>query len=92
MEEKPGIKTTEFWLALLAQLIPLLVIFGVIAPEEADNLQEAATQLVMAVGAFIAAVLPIWKYIDSRTRVKEAATMKEVAAMSDSVVINEFTQ
>lgn len=70
MDVKPGIKTTEFWLTLTAQLIPLLVIFGVLNSDEASDLSEAVAQLITAIGAVVASAAPIVAYIQSRTRVK----------------------
>jgi len=70
---KPGIKTTEFWLALIAQLVPVLVIAGVLSPEEADTFNSAIVQVAAAGVALASAVVPIWRYIESRTEVKKTA-------------------
>lgn len=72
MEQKPGVKTTEFWIAVLAQLIPLLVMFGVLTADEGSVLADAVSRAVAAVVALIAAVWPIVEYIKSRTAVKQA--------------------
>lgn len=77
MDNKPGIKTTEFWLTLAAQVVPLLVIFGVISQAEAHTLAETIGQLIVAVAATGAAVAPVWKYIDSRTKVKTGGVIIE---------------
>ena len=53
---KPGWKTTEFWVALISQILGLLVVLGVITPEQQNTLNQAATQVaggvVMAASAF----------------------------------------
>jgi hypothetical protein len=41
---KPGYKTTEFWVALVAQAVSMLMLFGVITPEQSNVLNEAAGQ------------------------------------------------
>lgn len=50
---KPGYKTTEFWLALGTQVLALLVVLGVISPEQQDALGHSWNQLV---GAIVMAV------------------------------------
>ena len=70
--DKPGIKTTEFWIAVIAQLIPLLVMFGVLTADEGSALADAVSKAVAAVVALVAAVWPIVAYIKSRTAVKTA--------------------
>ena len=67
---KPGYKTTEFWLAVLAQLVPLLVLVGVLAADEAQALIDTGERAVAAVAALLAAAWPIVKYIEGRAKVK----------------------
>ena len=68
-EQKPGWKTTEFWLTLFAAGAGVLVATGVLSNEDVVTLQE----LIMGV---VLAVLPIWEYIKSRTEVKTAYAHK----------------
>jgi hypothetical protein len=49
MESKPGIRTTEFWLALAGQIIGTLVILGIFTPEQATEMQAALAQMAGAV-------------------------------------------
>ena len=63
---KPGFKTTEFWLTLVAQLISLLVMTGVIPQADTGMLNDTASK----VAAGIVAALTLCKYIHSRTLVK----------------------
>lgn len=46
---KPGIKTSEFWVALVAQVVGILALIGVFTPEQADTLQQALTALAGAI-------------------------------------------
>ncbi len=72
-ELKPGYLTTEFWQALIAQVTAIAVLLGVLAPDEAESLGEALVQIAGAVLVMVAQVAIVWKYLASRTAVKEAA-------------------
>lgn len=67
---KEGWKTTEFWLTLGAQVIPLLVLTGILSNQEATAVQDAWAKAVEAVFAFIASVVPIAVYVYGRAKVK----------------------
>jgi len=67
---KPGYKTTEFWLTVAVQILPMLVIFNVLSQPEADTLSQSIQQAVQAIAALITALAPIWRYIESRKAVK----------------------
>ena len=69
-ELKPGYKTTEFWLTVAIQILPMLVIFNVLSQPEADTLSQSIQQAVQAIAALITALAPIWRYIESRKAVK----------------------
>lgn len=73
MKMKSGVRTTEFWIALAAQIIPVLVIVGLLTADEAVTINETIVEAIKAVFALAASLGIIWKYIDSRTRIKEAA-------------------
>jgi hypothetical protein len=72
VDMKAGYKTTEFWLAVGAQLIPVLALTGILSNEEAEALNSALVEAVKVGGAFVFALLPVWKYIDSRAKVKDS--------------------
>ncbi len=74
---KSGVTTTEFWVALAGQAIPILVIVGVLTAEEAATINQTVVEAVKAIFALVVSLGIIWKYIDSRTRVKEATGAKE---------------
>ena len=67
---KPGYLTTEFWLALAAQLITLLVLFGVVPETDKDTLQSVIATAIEHSAAVIANAVILWKYIQSRLEVK----------------------
>lgn len=63
MNDKPGIKTSEFWLTLANTILMVLVAVGTITQNDANEISDLVAPL-------IGAVLPIVAYIWSRTRVK----------------------
>ena len=63
MEDRPGIKTTEFWVTVAMIILSTLVATGVISDGEANELGELLTPLITA-------ALPVVAYIWSRTKVK----------------------
>ena len=66
MNDKAGYKTTEFWFAIVAQIIALLIAAGVVGADDATRLQGSAE----AVAVLLANLAPFALYIWSRTRVK----------------------
>lgn len=63
MEQKPGWKTTEFWMTLVNAIVMVLIATGVIRDTDGEQIKSLA-------GPFVAAVLPIVLYVWSRTKVK----------------------
>jgi hypothetical protein len=66
-ETKPGYKTTEFWLSLLATLLGFLLASGVMDTVPADG------WIAKLIGGVVA-VLATLGYSASRAKVKSAAT------------------
>lgn len=62
---KPGYKTTEFWMTLVATLIGMLYASGVVAPEGTSALEKVV--------AFVAALLVATGYTVSRGVAKSHA-------------------
>jgi hypothetical protein len=65
-----GLWSTEFWGTLAVALAGIAAAFGLIPAGDVDNL---TTQLKTVAGAAIglaAAIVPLWRYIQSRTTVK----------------------
>lgn len=77
---KSGVLTSEFWVSLIPQALGLLIILGVILPADKSTLENALTAVVGAVGTLAGSVLVIWKYIQSRT------TLKQEQIKADAVV------
>jgi len=79
---KPGYQTTEFWLTLVSQLVPILVLTGALSPEEATEVQEGTSNAIVTGFAFIQAVVTAVMYIYNRARVKSS----HLTASQDFVV------
>ena len=62
---KPGIKTSELWLAVGAAIISLLVSYGVLTLDEAEAWQGVVAAVVPLALAIVSAA-----YSNSRARVK----------------------
>lgn len=73
--DKPGYLTTEFWLAVVAQIVPILVTIGVLTAGQGQTLASSAGNLLAAAVVFAAAVWPVVEYVKSRAKVKEAALL-----------------
>lgn len=73
MNPKPGWQTSELWLALIAQVIPILVTLGAIAPNDVSTLQGALTRIIESTAAILGAAWVIVTYVRSRAAVKQAA-------------------
>ena len=66
---KEGYKTTEFWLAIIAQALPLLGIFGVLGDEAQLAIKENAGIIVGSVSSISTAGYAISRAI---TKTKSA--------------------
>jgi len=42
---KSGIKTTEFWMSAIAQVVGILALFGVVEPAKSSLIVEAVQQI-----------------------------------------------
>lgn len=73
---KNGWKTTEFWLSLVPQVLGVLLVLGVITPEQNTETTAQASifinNVAQAIGAVIAG-LSAYGYAGSRAKVKQAA-------------------
>lgn len=63
---KAGIKTTEFWATMIAQLVGVAALFGWLTPNEASEAQAGAT----AVAGGILQGLSAFGYAQSRGNAK----------------------
>jgi hypothetical protein len=48
---KPGVKTSEFWLTAFAQLLPFLVILGIVPQADAQSITASVSSVVSGVFA-----------------------------------------
>lgn len=69
---KAGYKTSEFWIALVALVVPVVVHLGWLTPAEATNINETAaegiTNLFNLIGVFVPAA-----YVIGRSYLKKSA-------------------
>jgi hypothetical protein len=70
---KPGIKTSEFWIATIATAASLAGLLGVIGPDQQAAVVEGGNHIVAGVREIILGITtlaPVAYYIRSRTQVK----------------------
>lgn len=75
--EKPGYQTTEFWLTLVSQIIPLLVLTGALDSAAADYVKDTASEIVKHAFALLALIVPVATYVYGRAKIKAAALEKK---------------
>src|SRR5262249_6244217 len=63
---KAGWKTTEFWMALIAQVLALLTVLGFVTSDQAKTLENALGQCIAAVFLFAANAYVVAQYIKGR--------------------------
>src|SRR5262245_24788015 len=68
---KPGYQTTEFWHALIAQVLAFLTLMGVLSTNDSKTLEEALGKGVAAVFALIANGMIVVNYIKARHALKQ---------------------
>lgn len=71
----PGYKTTELWtiiVFLIKNFVVLLALLGWVSEVDKESLTTLLTAFAGSVGMAVAEGLAIWKYIQSRSLVKEA--------------------
>lgn len=76
-----GLFTTEFWTTvggLLANLLVVLIAIGYVNREDADMLTSSIGSIVAAVQMLAVNGMLIWKYIASRTQIKQAITLERM--------------
>jgi hypothetical protein len=79
---KPGIKTTEFWLSLIGNVLAFAVALGVVSSADKATLEGALTTIVTSAIALVGAVTIVVTYVRGRIAAKsqaEAAPMPMMA-------------
>ncbi len=64
---RAGYRSTEFWLSLLVTIPGILVMAGVVPSSDEPNLETLATKMAAGLAASIA----VWRYVASRTQLKD---------------------
>lgn len=77
---KSGWQSTEFWITLATQILPLLAMLGVIQPGDRATVEGAVVNAITAVGSFVAAAAVLWRYIASRTELKATEILASMEA------------
>lgn len=80
---KPGYKTTEFFATLtviLTNAVAVLVVLGYVKVGDQDFLVQVISAIVGALAVLVPNVVALWKYITSRTLLKEAL-LRDAQAM-----------
>jgi hypothetical protein len=65
-----GVKTTEFWMAFSSQLFAVLVLVGLVAPQDATRLQDSLSKVIAAVALIVTNACVVTQYIKGRLRLK----------------------
>jgi len=67
---KPGWQSSEFWLHLVQQVIAAGVLFGVIAPQNAEGLQNEAAKDIAATFVLVCSAASVVHYVHGRHGLK----------------------
>lgn len=67
---RPGYKTTEFWLSVIAQALGFAVLLGFVTFNDSKTLEESLGKAVAAIFTVVASMRSVVEYIKSRTEVK----------------------
>lgn len=74
----PGVQTTEFWTAIIGQVVLLLSLIGIVPSQNVDDITKAVTIIVGGVIAIISAVTYIWSRVHLKSRQMELSTTQAV--------------
>jgi hypothetical protein len=82
---KPGWQTTEFWTTVFTQVLSLAVLLGFVTAGDSSLLEDAVSKAITAVATLVTNGLVIWRYIESRVRLKTRAAQPAVTPPSVGV-------
>jgi hypothetical protein len=68
---KPGYQTSEFWIAIVSQVLSFLVLTHVITPQDQGTLTASVGNAIAGVFTILASAKIVLNYIASRTTLKE---------------------
>lgn len=84
----PGWKTSAFWIALTAQVLAVLVLFGFVPESDRVTLEAEIGRIVQNVFALAVSVTAVWKYIQFRTDArKSAAAVQQTQLLASAHVM-----
>ena len=69
---KPGYKTSEFWFTLASFLCSGLYLLGALDKTQQDDTAETLTHAMESIVLISGQAVIFWKYINSRSEVKQA--------------------
>ena len=72
---KNGLFTTEFLTTVITQVVGLLVISGIIAPEQQSETAELITNVIVGIMSLITAIA----YIKGRNEIKKVMIERDIA-------------
>lgn len=89
---KPGVKTSEFWVMIVTQVLGLLVLSGHLSASTAADLTQPITNIIGGVLMIVTAVA----YIYSRTKIKseviKSSVVTDVPAETPTVTPTVVTE
>jgi len=68
---KPGYKTSEFYLTIIAQVLSLLAVVGVINASDVQPMYQVIGEMIAAGAVVLAGAWQVVSYIKSRTELKK---------------------
>lgn len=85
--DKPGWKTTEFWVTSLASAAKVAIALFAFAEAHKGDLQSAVSSTSLAISTIWALALGAKTYVNSRTAVKSSLAAQLVAAVTKTAAV-----
>lgn len=73
---KPGYKTTEFYVAIIANVVGILVILGYLTPQQADDFVKAVSSVIAGVVIIASTGIYIWGRVKLKQKSAQLSTMQ----------------
>jgi hypothetical protein len=67
MEQKAGVKTTEFWVTLIIQIVAILGMTGALTPDAATGISQAIPQIVGGIMSAVSGGIYIYGRVKTKT-------------------------
>ena len=89
---KEGWKTSEFWMALAAQIVAVLVLLGIIKPEDQDIWTQTLTHFFFAVTFVVSFVSYLYlRYALKKTDIELGKSVPQLPMTADTSVLNNHS-